>query len=74
MAQSIKRGQELWLYGTYPVIALQDQDIPTYLERDWIVPCTSITAFNDPDAEWEYAIDLPLCQLTFSKDTEDGQV
>ena len=74
MAQSIKRGQELWLYGTYPVYALKDQEIPTFLERNWIVPCTSITAFGDPDAEWEYAIDLPLSQLTFSKDTEAGQV
>ncbi|MBR4757487.1 MAG: hypothetical protein IK084_01625 [Bacteroidaceae bacterium] len=68
MAQVIKRGQELWLYGTYPVIALKDQEIPTELERSAIIPCTSITAYGDPDAEWEYAIDLPITQLTFSKD------
>ena len=68
MAQVIKRGQELWLYGTYPVYALKDQEIPTELERSAIIPCTSTIAFGDPDAEWEYAIDLPLSQLTFSKD------
>ena len=68
MAQVIKRGQELWLYGTYPVIALTNQMIPTELERSAIIPCTSITAYGDPDAEWEYAINLPLAQLTFQKD------
>lgn len=68
MAQVIKRGQELWLYGVYPVIALLDQTIPTELERNAIIPCTSITAYGDPDAELEYSIDLPLSQITFTKD------
>ena len=61
---TIKRGTELYLYGHYPVIVVQDVNYPDTIGEHLLIPCTNIIAYGDPDAEQEYLVRLPLKNLS----------
>lgn len=65
--KTIKRGTELWLYGIYPVMVVQDTIYPESIGENLLIPCTNIIAFGDREAEAEYLIRLPLKNLTTEK-------
>ena len=65
----LKRGTELYLYGAYPLIVVQDIIIPAspMLNRKVQIPCTDILAYGDPQAEKDYLIYIPAGDLTQEK-------
>ena len=66
----LRRGTELYYLGYYPVILTRDIEIPRFGNEErqaMMLPCTSITAYGDKDAEDECTILYSVRELKFNQ-------